>query len=74
MAHLRQHRVRRAILAGLTGVLAFPVVAAVGPTSAQAATSSPTDIPVVGGFVDSAIGIVNGAAAGIGGALGGFRP
>ncbi|HEX4862817.1 MAG TPA: hypothetical protein VFV02_02020 [Acidimicrobiales bacterium] len=73
MAHLRHHSVRRAILAGLTGVLAFPVVAAVVPTSAQAATS-PTDIPVVGGFVDSAIGIVNGAAAGISGALGGFLP
>jgi hypothetical protein len=73
MAHLHHHRVRGAILAGLTGVLALPVVAAVGPTSAQAATS-PTDIPVVGGFVDSTIGIVNGAAAGIGGALSGFLP
>ncbi|HEY8200906.1 MAG TPA: hypothetical protein VII47_06105 [Actinomycetota bacterium] len=71
MAPRHHHRIRRVILAGLTGILVFPVTAAIGPTAAHA---DPIGLPIVGGAVDSVLGIVSGAAAGIGGALGAVLP
>ena len=71
MASRHHHRIRRGILAGLTGILVLPFTAAIGPTAAHA---DPIGLPIVGGALDSVIGIVNGAAAGINGALGGFLP
>ena len=77
MTPRRHHRIRRGILAGLTGVLVLPVTAAIGPTAAQAATShtaAPVDLPIVGGAVDSVVGILTGTGYGIGGALGALLP
>jgi hypothetical protein len=71
MTPLRHHRIRRVILAGLTGILVLPFIAAIGPTAAQAL---PVDLPVVGGAVDSVVGILTGTGYGIGGALGGILP
>jgi hypothetical protein len=71
MTPLRHHRIRRGILAGLAGILVLPVTAAIGPTAAHA---DPIGLPIVGGAVDSVIGIVTGATYGIGGALGALVP
>ena len=71
MAPLHHHRIRRGILAGLTGILVLPFTAAIGTTAAHA---DPIGLPIVGGAVDSVIGIVGGAGYGIGGALGGILP
>jgi hypothetical protein len=77
MTRLHHHRIRRGILTGLTGILVLPITAAIAPTAAQATTSrtaAPVDLPIVGGAVDSVVGILTGTGYGMGGALGGLLP
>ena len=71
MVRRHHRRIRRGIIAGLTGILVLPFTAAIGTTAAHA---DPVGLPIVGGAVDSVLGIVGGAAAGIGGALGAVLP
>jgi hypothetical protein len=62
------------LIAATTGAVALagaPVADAVTPPTAPAAVASPgTGIPVLGGLIDSIVGILTGTVSGVAGAAG----